>query len=655
MLFTFKIDIIPVYIFSDINEVRMNLNIYFQVCGVVILVLIMVMFSKRSVLDIPSFTAYRNLLISVFVCVCLDIESIFALNMADYEKSIFTAVVCRLYLISISIVAYFILEYTICQMENQIKHIKLTLWIVRIIIAVYVLLSLFMPVLYHVERNGIYTYGAYVILTYFVAVLIVAICIVYLVSLWRHMKSEKSRSVTFVLFCLCMATAIQFFNNELLLVSFSLSVAMMYMYIYLENPNDYIDKVSGIFNLDAANIFLNNRLEKNDHINFITIEITGIKFINETFGSESGNELLKTVGQFLASINDTFAFRMSGAVFSVVFFGSEKKFNQIVHTIEQRFKENFSILDIDTVLPVRYCIFKHNNIKLSIPEKIELIRYFMNDKEIKETDGKIIIDETAIQERFNKQKIEKALNDAINNGEVIVNYQPIYNNKLDKFTSAEALMRIKDKDGKFIPPDIFIPIAEKNGLIIKLGMNLFEQVCELIQKNDLQNTSLEYIEVNLSVIQCMQQDLADKLLMTMKKYDVPPSFINFEITETAASNSESTLLSNMKKLLGENSSFSLDDYGSGYSNINYVLDLPISLIKYDKNMIWSYFDNEKGRVILNYIVNMTKELNLKSLAEGVETEEQYEQIKQLGIEYTQGFYFSKPLPPDEFVKKIKEK
>lgn len=633
----------------------MNLNIYFQVCGVVILLLIMVMFSKRSVLDIPSFTAYRNLLISVFVCVCLDIESIFALNMADYEKSIFTAVVCRLYLISIAIVAYFILKYTICQMEDQIKHIKPTLWIVRIIIAAYMLLSLFMPVLYHVERNGIYTYGAYVILTYFVAVLIVAICIVYLVSLWRHMKSEKSRSVAFVLFCLCMATAIQFFNNELLLISFSLSVAMMYMYIYLENPNDYIDKVSGIFNLDAADIFLNNRLEKNDHINFITIEITGIKFINETFGSELGNELLKTVGQFLASINDTFAFRMSGAVFSVAFFGSEKKFNQIVHTIEQRFKENFSILDIDTVLPVRYCIFKHNNIKLSIPEKIELIRYFMNDKEIKETDGKIIIDETAIQERFNKQKIEKALNDAINNGEVIVNYQPIYNNKLDKFTSAEALMRIKDKDGKFIPPDIFIPIAEKNGLIIKLGMNLFEQVCELIQKNDLQNTSLKYIEVNLSVIQCMQQDLADKLLMTMKKYDVPPSFINFEITETAASNSESTLLSNMKKLLGENSSFSLDDYGSGYSNINYVLDLPISLIKYDKNMIWSYFDNEKGRVILNYTVNMTKELNLKSLAEGVETKEQYEQIKQLGIEYTQGFYFSKPLPPDEFVKKIKEK
>ena len=142
--------------------------------------------------------------------------------------------------------------------------------------------------------------------------------------------------------------------------------------------------------------------------------------------------------------------------------------------------------------------------------------------------------------------------------------------------------------------------------------------------------------------------------MVMKKHNVLPSFINFEITETAASNSESTLLSNMEKLLNEKSSFSLDDYGSGYSNINYVLDLPIDLIKYDKNMVWSYFDSEKGRVILDYTVNMTKELNLKSLAEGVETKEQYEQIKQLGIEYTQGFYFSKPLPPDAFVEKIKE-
>lgn len=631
----------------------MNLNIYFQVCGLVILVLIMVMFSKKRVLDIPSFKAYRNLLISVFLCVCLDIESIFALNMLNYENSIFTAGVCRAYLVSIVVVAYYLLKYTICQLENHIKHMRVTLWIVRGVFAVFVVLGAFMRVYYHVEKSGIYTYGPYVILTYTVAFLIIGICIVYLIKLKAYMKSEKSHSIIFMLVSLCIASGVQFFNNEFLLFGFSISVAMMYMYLYMENPNDYIDKVSGIFNTDAANIFLNNRLEKDRHINFIAVEITGIKFINETFGAESGNKLIKAVGQFLTSVEETFAFRMNGAVFAVAFFGDDDKFERVFKIIEERFKEQFNILNIDMVLPVRYCAFKYNSIEMTLAERIELIRYFMSDKEIKETDGKIVIDEPAIKEKFNKQKIEQALNDALKNNMVMVNYQPIYNNKRESFTSAEALMRIKDKDGNFIPPDIFIPVAEKNGLIIKLGINLFEQVCRLIKENDLQKTSLEYIEVNLSVIQCMQQDLSDKLLEVMKKYDVEPSFINFEITETAASNSESTLLNNMKKLLDKKSSFSLDDYGSGYSNINYVLDLPIALIKYDKNMVWSYFDSEKGRVILNYTVGMTKELNLKSLAEGVETKEQYEQIKGLGIEYTQGYYFSKPLSPEEFVNKIK--
>lgn len=631
----------------------MNLNIYFQVCGLVILVLIMVMFSKKRVLDIPSFKAYRNLLISVFLCVCLDIESIFALNMLNYENSIFTAGVCRAYLVSIVVVAYYLLKYTICQLENHIKHMRVTLWIVRGVFAVFVVLGAFMRVYYHVEKSGIYTYGPYVILTYTVAFLIIGICIVYLIKLKAYMKSEKSHSIIFMLVSLCIASGVQFFNNEFLLFGFSISVAMMYMYLYMENPNDYIDKVSGIFNTDAANIFLNNRLEKDRHINFIAVEITGIKFINETFGAESGNKLIKAVGQFLTSVEETFAFRMNGAVFAVAFFGDDDKFERVFKIIEERFKEQFNILNIDMVLPVRYCAFKYNSIEMTLAERIELIRYFMSDKEIKETDGKIVIDEPAIKEKFNKQKIEQALNDALKNNMVMVNYQPIYNNKRENFTSAEALMRIKDKDGNFIPPDIFIPVAEKNGLIIKLGINLFEQVCRLIKENDLQKTSLEYIEVNLSVIQCMQQDLSDKLLEVMKKYDVEPSFINFEITETAASNSESTLLNNMKKLLDKKSSFSLDDYGSGYSNINYVLDLPIALIKYDKNMVWSYFDSEKGRVILNYTVGMTKELNLKSLAEGVETKEQYEQIKGLGIEYTQGYYFSKPLSPEEFVNKIK--
>lgn len=633
------------------------MNIYFQTCGLVILILIMVLHSKRSVLNTPSTVAFRNLLIGVLISTCIDILSIIALNFEDYETNTTTAVVCRMYLISLAVVSHLVLKYTVCQLENVSeavsRKIKILINSDGMIILLYAILSFFLEVDYFVMYEYVYTYGTYVMLTYAVALMTMILCLGFLIIYWKHINISRIKSTIFTFSILCVAGLIQFFNNELLLINFSLSLAMMYMYIYLENTNDYVDKICGIFNLEGAAIFLENKAKKIENINFITIEITGIKFINETFGTIAGNKLLVTIAKFLDTMNNCFIFRMNGAVFAVAHFGTEEEFESLTNKIKERFKESFCIMDVNTVLSVRYCTLKDNSLSLSINDKLDLIRYFMNDKEIKEIDGTIVIDEHAINEKIYKQKIEEALNNALENGKVKVNYQPIYNNKKGIFTSAEALMRIQDDDGNFISPDIFVPVAEKNGLIIKLGMNLFEQVCKLIKDYDLQNTSLDYIEVNLSVIQCMQHDLAQNLLEVMDKYDVAPSFINFEITETAASNSENTLLYNMRELLKHNSSFSLDDYGSGYSNINYILDLPIGLLKYDKNMVWSYFDSEKGRVILNCTVNMTKELNLMSLAEGVETKEQFEQIKRLGIEYTQGYYFSKPLPPEEFVKKIK--
>lgn len=630
----------------------MTLNIYFQTCGLILLILIMVLFFKKRFLRTPSFIRYRSLLISVLVSICLDIASIFALNMENYETRPYTEAICKLYLISIVVVAYLSLMYTVCQLNVYKKLISRTVMITRCVLFVYILLATFLRVDYFVDNGQVYTYGPYVVLTYAMGFSFIFTCTLFIVFSWKSLES-KVKSVIFMLCAIFCATLIQMFNNELLLVSFAMSISMVFIYLYLENPNDYFDKISGIFNVEAASVFLENELKKRTDINFISVEITGIKFINETFGSESGNKLLVNIAKFLKDIPDTFAFRMNGAIFTVAHFGEESDFDDVVDNIRKRFNEHFRIMDIDTVLSVRYCIFKKINIPMSIGERLELIRYFVNDKEVKEINGTIVIDEVAVNERLYKQKIEKALNEALEFDRIMVYYQPIFNNKKGLFTSAEALMRIKDEDGKFIPPDIFIPVAEKNGLIIKMGLRLFEKVCQLISENDLQNTSLEYIEVNLSVIQCMQRDLADSLLEVMDRYNVNPSFINFEITETAASNSENTLLQNMKKLLEKNSTFSLDDYGSGYSNINYVLDLPICLLKYDKNMVWSYFDSEKGRVILDYTVNMTKELNLRSLAEGVETEEQFEHIKKLGIEYTQGYYFSKPLPPEEFIKKIK--
>ena len=240
-------------------------------------------------------------------------------------------------------------------------------------------------------------------------------------------------------------------------------------------------------------------------------------------------------------------------------------------------------------------------------------------------------------------------------GTVQVYYQPIYSVRAGEYVSAEALVRLFDEDDRFISPDLFIPISERNGLILELGMIVFEQVCQFMKEQSLLEKGIRYVEVNLSVVQCMQEDLHQELMAVMQKYDIPPEAINLEITETAAVNSEKTLLSNMEALIAEGVTFSLDDYGSGYSNLSYVVGLPVDIVKLDKTLIWSSFESQKADVAMQFAISMIKSLGMSVLAEGVENVQQYRRMESLGVDYIQGYLFSRPLPKDEFVRVISQK
>ena len=141
----------------------------------------------------------------------------------------------------------------------------------------------------------------------------------------------------------------------------------------------------------------------------------------------------------------------------------------------------------------------------------------------------------------------------------------------------------------------------------------------------------------------------------MKKYKVPPSVINWEITETATLNEKRTLLANMHQLREYGVTFSLDDFGTGQSNLNYIVDMPVDIVKFDKGMIQSYFENDKAKFVMDAAMHMIHGLDLRIVSEGIETKEQYATMEKLGINYIQGYYFSKPLSEETFTSFIKEK
>ena len=223
----------------------------------------------------------------------------------------------------------------------------------------------------------------------------------------------------------------------------------------------------------------------------------------------------------------------------------------------------------------------------------------------------------------------------------ISQYSPLRN-------SAEALLRLIDDDYGFIPPDVFIPAAEKSGAIHKIGAYVLDEVCSFIASEDFSKLNIDYIEINLSVAQCMHKELPDLVLETLNRYNVSPDKINLEITETAASYAQNIMAENIGRLNDAGVEFSLDDYGTGYSNIQRVSTLPLKIVKLDRTFV-NAEDNPKMFIVLENTIKMLKDMEMEIVAEGIETEQLLNKFADMNCEYIQGYYFSKPIPKHDFI------
>jgi EAL domain-containing protein (putative c-di-GMP-specific phosphodiesterase class I) len=243
----------------------------------------------------------------------------------------------------------------------------------------------------------------------------------------------------------------------------------------------------------------------------------------------------------------------------------------------------------------------------------------------------------------------EAIKRALSDNTFQVYYQPIYSTAEKKIVAAEALIRLFDPEYGFMPPEDMIRMAETEGYILQIGEIVFRKVCEFYKNNELDRKGIEYIEVNLSPIQCAQRKMAEEFEAIMKEYGIKPKQINFEITETATTNEVDNFIRNMKNFYLRGIDLSLDDYGTGYSNISYLYHVPFTVMKIDKSILWSAEKNEKAKVTLENTYKLAKKLKLKVVQEGVENEEQIKRLLELECDYFQGYYFSKPVQKQVFL------
>ncbi len=277
---------------------------------------------------------------------------------------------------------------------------------------------------------------------------------------------------------------------------------------------------------------------------------------------------------------------------------------------------------------------------------------YMADSPLPEDLDKVILEEEDLDYLLRRSAVEAAVSRGLDEGSFEVYYQPTY--KIDgTLHGAEALLRMSDSELGKLYPDEFIPIAEYTGLIDDIDDFVLREVCTFIRSGKPKELGMECINVNLSVVQCMRQGFAKHIIDIVETEEVEKSFINFEITESVSATDYKLFSSVVKELKEAGFMFSMDDYGTGYSNINAIFSLNLDVIKIDKSILWNAEKNEAGEIVLENTVRMMKQMNKKILVEGVETEKQIEILKKMGVDYLQGFYFSKPIPKNELIEFLK--
>ncbi len=623
------------------------MNIQAQCCGIVLLLVLLYFYIRQRKVHLNTEKAFMLTLCVSLLCLSLDVLSIVVITHMKYLPRFLTEVICKSYPASI-------LGVAVCGFRYVCEDIFLTSKRYRIVLQVYTAIAIIgfviiyaLPIYYRYEpaENLLYTYGPSIITTYVFTLAFLASILIIMFLRKDQINPSRREAVQIWMTLWIGAAVIQFLNNNLLLVGYAGSVGIVVLYLKLENPETNLERKTGLFNQNALGLYLRQLYAGENSFSVLSILLE--QSMEQGMDSDVEDKSVLKLSRFLLQIPDGKVFKSSEEEI-ILILDDRGRAEEWAGRIQGYFENEWKNMKNVHLRP--RMLFIPNARQLNKGEDLfYLLRYVREQNHEYSENVLITVNDGMIIKMYQEKTIRRQILNAMENDKVEVFYQPIYSTKEQHFTSAEALVRIRDDKGNIIPPGMFIDIAEKSGMILRLGEIVFEKVCRFIKENQIEQYGIRYIEVNLSVVQCADEQLAENYIRIMRKHNLNPDMINLEITESASLNAKKILLDNMKCLMNYGVKFSLDDFGTGQSNLNYIVDMPVSIVKFDRDMTNAYFENGKARYVMDAAMHMIHGMKLQIVSEGIETEHQYETMEKLGISYIQGYYFSKPLPENEFL------
>ena len=427
----------------------------------------------------------------------------------------------------------------------------------------------------------------------------------------------------------------------------------------------YYDLLTGLYNrnyfVKLLGEFVRKAYEEKSIVSVMYMDLDDFKKINDGMELIVADEIVQQFGQFLATLSseDVIVCHMYNDVYAIAIYNpcGTRSVEHIYHAIQERLKNTFLLsTGQEITITVSIGVAEYPEATKSALELIncaEIVMYKAKSL------GKNLIqyfESSILQDFLENVTIENKLKEAVFQKNFMLHFQPQYYISNNRLRGVEALIRWKDEDGKMISPNVFIPIAERNGAIIPIGTWVLEESIRNFANWKKQYSYPMIMSINISAIQYKKSNFVSQLLEFLHYYEVKPQEIELEITESILIDDFKKVTEKLCLLREYGIRVALDDFGTGFSSLAYLKGLPIDTLKIDKSFIDTVLSDKSTQIIIESIITMVKNLGYEVIAEGVEEKAQYEYLKSVHCDIIQGYYLGKPMEADriqEILKKSK--
>lgn len=599
----------------------------------------------------------KCLFLALVVCngiVCAaDIIAAQCINTGRLDLAPLATVACVIYAAGHPLTATLYLLYAF-ETVNESERDSVLPAMIRVVYIVVLVLCVTSPFTHLVFwMDGVsYSRGSIYLVLYLYAFACLLAGSIYLLKSVQDIDKYQVPSILVSLVIIICVVVVQAVCPMLLIEGFGISVLAVQVYYFAEVGSAYMYRGTYCYN----HLAFHDKVERliRDNGEFCVI---GARFLDNAVATAAVDiEITERATRILASrlqreLSQKSVFCLRGGFFAVV--TDPSCVQDVIKEMSGVLNATLEIDGVGFTVRPSFCFLEYPGVAYTANQVDDVLVYALNTGKGDKVDSVVEVDDVLLERQQRENRVEHILRDSLAKGTLMLHYQPIINTATGKYESAEVLVRLWDKKTGTIYPGEFIPYAEENGLVGALGEQVLRQACSFYKEHELDKLGVKYLEVNLSAVQLSQEDLPRRIMDIIGETGVLPSNINLEITETALIKDAQNAQRCMAALRESGITFSLDDYGVGTSSARNIYKMPLDLVKLDMSIVNDAMKDPGAHTLLGHMVAMLRDFDKEILAEGVENEETVDMLMDLGVDYIQGFLYSRPLAELSYLDFIK--